>query len=107
MVANGVTTKVPSSLTYSSVISRDSFCLDFLIAEINDLDIMVCDIVNTYLNAPFRENIWFAAGPEHRPEKTGNIMVMVSDLYGLNSSGSAWIKNLQRHFVIWILCRRW
>ena len=55
--------------------------MDFLISELNDLYIMACDIGNAYLNVPCRENIWFAAGPEHGPEKTGKVIVMVRDLY--------------------------
>ena len=43
-----------------------------------------------YLNAPFRNKIWFEAGPEHGPEKTDKVMVMIMYLYGLKSSGSDW-----------------
>ena len=89
MIANGTMNKAPSSLTYSSVIYRDSVNLDFLIAGINDLDIMARDVGNAYLNAPCQENIWFTVGPDNGLEKTFKIMVMVRVLYGLNSSGSA------------------
>jgi hypothetical protein len=50
-VAGGHTTEAPSSLTYSSVISRDRVRIAFLIAALNDLDIMSCDLENAYLNA--------------------------------------------------------
>ena len=56
-VANGSKTEAPLSITYSSVVSRDSVRLAFLIAALNDLDIMSCDIGNAYLNAPCREKI--------------------------------------------------
>ena len=49
---------------------------------------MTCDIVNSYLNTPCRDNSWFAAGLQHVPKKTGKIMVMVWDLYGLKSRGA-------------------
>jgi hypothetical protein len=88
-VANGAKTEAPASITYSSVVSRDSVRLAFLIAEMNDLDIMACDVGNAYLNAPCREKIWFVAGPEHG-EKRGKVMVVVRALYGLKSSGAAW-----------------
>ena len=91
MVENMAMTGEPLSLTYSSAVSRYSACLKFLIAGINDLYIMACDIRNAYFNAPFQEKIWFAAGPEHKPVKTGNVMVMVRYLYGLKSSGAACI----------------
>ena len=37
-VAGGHTTYTPASITYSSVVSRESACLAFLIAGLNDLD---------------------------------------------------------------------
>jgi hypothetical protein len=39
-VAGGHSTSTPSSMTYSSIASRDSIQLAFLIAALNDLDIM-------------------------------------------------------------------
>ncbi len=89
LVVNGAKTEAPAALTYSSVVSRDSVRLAFLIAELNDLDVMACDIGNAYLNAPCREKIWFKAGPEHG-DKCGKVMVIVRALYGLKSSGAAW-----------------
>ena len=88
-VANGSTTETPASITYSSVVSRDSVRLAFLIAALNDLDIMSCDIGNAYLNAPCREKIWFKAGIECGEHK-GKVMIITRALYGLKSSGAAW-----------------
>lgn len=44
-------TEAPLSLTYSSVVSRESVKIAFLIAALNDLDLMLYDIGNAYLNA--------------------------------------------------------
>ena len=63
-VAGGHTTEALTSITYSSVVSRDSVRIGFLIAALNNLDIMVCDLENAYLNAPCREKIWFEGGAE-------------------------------------------
>ncbi|KAL7524483.1 hypothetical protein ACHAWF_000969 [Thalassiosira exigua] len=41
-----------TTLTYSSVVSRDSVRIALLAVALNDLDIFACDIGNTYLNAP-------------------------------------------------------
>ena len=65
-----------------------------LIAALNDLDIMACDIGNAYLNAPCREKIWFVAGPEFG-SKQGQIVKVVRALYGLKSSGALWRNMLQ------------
>ena len=51
-VANGIKTEAPVALTYSSVVSRDSVQLAFLIAELNCLGVLTCGIDNAYCNAP-------------------------------------------------------
>ena len=88
-VAGGHTTDPPSSITYSSVVSRDSVRIAFMLAALNDLDLSACDIGNAYLNAPCREKIWTEAGPEFE-EDEGSVMLVVRALYGLKSSGAAW-----------------
>ncbi len=88
-VAGGHTTDPPSSITYSSVVSRDSVRIAFMLAALNDLDLSACDIGNAYLNAPCREKIWTLAGPEF-DEDEGEVMIVVRALYGLKSSGAAW-----------------
>ena len=48
-VAGGRTTNVASTLTYASVVSRDSVRIALTIAALNDLQILACDIQNAYL----------------------------------------------------------
>ena len=88
-VAGGHMTETPPSITYSSVVSRDSVRLAFLIAALNDLDVLACDIGNAYLNAPCREKVWFVAGPEFG-SRQGTVVRVVRALYGLKSSGASW-----------------
>jgi Reverse transcriptase (RNA-dependent DNA polymerase) len=71
------------------VVSRDSVRLAFLIAALNDLDILYCDIGNAYLNAPCREKIWFEAVKECG-EDAGKAMILKRALYGLKSAGASW-----------------
>ena len=52
-VAGGHLTDPPASLTYASVVSRESVRIAFLIAALNDLDILAGDIQNAYLNFPY------------------------------------------------------
>ena len=89
LVAEGNTTSPPSSITYSSVVSREIVRIAFILESLNDLDIFVCDIGNVYLNAKFREKLWAEAGTEFRTKK-----LMVSIIprvpYGLKSSGATW-----------------
>jgi hypothetical protein len=88
-VAGGHTTDAPAEITYSSVVSRESVRIAFLVAALNDLDVTMADIGNAYLNAPCREKIWTVAGPEFGNRK-GCVMIIVRALYGLKSSGAAW-----------------
>lgn len=63
-VGGGHMTNVSAAQSYSSVVSRDSVRIMFLMAALNDLDIKMCDIGNAYLNAETRERVYFIAGPE-------------------------------------------
>ena len=87
LVAGSHTTKIPSLLTYASVVSRDSVCIALTIAALNDLDILACDIQNAYLTAPCREKIFTKAGPEFGSLK-GKYLIITRALYGLKSSGA-------------------
>ena len=53
-MANSHTKAPPSSITYSSIVSRESVRIAFLLESLKDLDIFACDIGNAYLNAKFR-----------------------------------------------------
>ena len=50
-------TETPATITYSSVVSRDSVRIAFLYAALNDLKVFACDIQNAYLTAKCREKI--------------------------------------------------
>ena len=93
LVADGHKTAAPSSITYSSVVSRDSVRIALMIASLNDLDLFACDIGNAYLNAKCREKLWTIAGHEFGSDK-GSVMIIARALYGLKSSGAAWRSKL-------------
>ena len=92
------TTDPPSSLTYSSVVSRDSVRILLLVASLNDLYVLVCDIQNAYLTAKCREKIYTIAGPEFGSEE-GSVMIIKMALYGLKSSGAAF-----RSILVNVIC---
>jgi hypothetical protein len=87
--AGGHTTDTPAVMTYSSVVSRDSVCIGFMLAALNGLDVMACDLENAYLNAPCVETIWFKGGIECGSDK-GKVCVVVRALYSLKSAGALW-----------------
>ena len=53
LVADGHKTETPSSITYSSVVARDSVRICLLLAALNELELKGADIA--YLTAPCRE----------------------------------------------------
>lgn len=90
LVARGDQTDTPSTLIYSSVVSRESVRIAFLIAALNDIDLMMFDVGNAYLNAATTEKLYTIAGKEFGPDEEGKIMIIRRALYGLKSSGAAY-----------------
>ena len=92
LVAGGHRNKeVPAHLTYSSVASRESVRLAFMLAGLNSLKLMSCDIGNAFLNAPNRERVHVKVGKElFGEEHAGKRAVICRALYGLKSASAAW-----------------
>ena len=93
MVVGGNMTVSPSSITYSSVVSRDRVIIALTIAALNGLSTLGYDTYNTYLTALCCEKIWTTDGPEFGSE-AGKKMLVVRALHGLKSSGAAFISFL-------------
>ena len=87
-VDDGHLVETPASITYSTVVSRESVRLLLMIAALNDLDIMGCDVQNNFLSADSLENHWLKAGPEFGAEQ-GKTFIVVRALYGLKSASAA------------------
>jgi len=88
LVAGASHTEPESGITYASVVSRESVRIAFMLAALNDLDILACDIGNAYLNAECREKVYTTCGPEFGKYE-GRRALIVRALYGLKSSGAA------------------
>ena len=84
MVAGGNWTDPPDTDIYSGVVSIDSIRTVFLIAELNDLEVMAADVGNAYLHGHTKEKIYTVAGPEFG-ELQGLILTCVKSLYGLKT----------------------
>ena len=92
-VVVGYLTDPPSSMTYASVVSRDSVGIAFLIAAMNDLKILVGDIQNIYLHTNTKEKLYFYASSEWKADE-GRPLVIVQALCGLKSSAFKWRNHL-------------
>ena len=88
MVAGGHMAEAPSSLTYSSVVSRDSVRIALMIAALNGLKVLACDIQNNFLTAKCREKCFTRSGPEFGSDR-GKLMLITRALYGLKTSSAS------------------
>jgi len=70
----------------------------FLIAALNDLQVLSADIGNAYLDAPNREKVYAIAGKEFG-SRAGQTVIIVRALYGLKSAGAAWHSHLANSLV--------
>jgi Reverse transcriptase (RNA-dependent DNA polymerase) len=83
--ADGHKTRAPASVTYSTVVSRDSVRRLLTIAALNDLKVLGADVQNVFLTAPNKEKCWMVTGPEFGPDE-GKTFLVVRALYGLKSA---------------------
>jgi hypothetical protein len=93
LVADGQQTEVPRESTYSSVVSRDSVRIAFLLAALNDLEVVAADIQGAYLYADTTEKVYTIAGSEFG-SNAGRPAIIVRALYGLRSSGARFRSHL-------------
>jgi hypothetical protein len=84
-VAGGHTTYTPHAMTSASVVSRKSVIIALPLAALNDLDVKMDDIENACL--------WNVLDPEFGDD-AGKSSLILRDLYGLKSSGSAFRNHL-------------
>jgi hypothetical protein len=73
--ADGHKTGAPASVTYSTVVSRDSVRILLTIAALNDLKVLGADVQNAFLTAPNKEKDWMIAGPEFGADKRKTFLV--------------------------------
>jgi Reverse transcriptase (RNA-dependent DNA polymerase) len=89
-VAGGHQMEPTKDITFASVVSRDSIRIAFLVAALNDLELLSADISGTYLNATAAKKVYTMAGKEFSPDKEGHPVIIRCALYGLRSLGKAW-----------------
>ena len=86
-------TGAPATITYASVVSRETVRLALTVAALNDLEVKVGDVLNAYITAPVKEKVWTVLGPEFGPD-AGRRAIIVRALYGLKSAGAAFRAHL-------------
>jgi len=54
--------------------------IGFLLAALNDVDMVAADVGNAYLNATTKEKVYIITGPEFGPLEQGKVAVIVRAL---------------------------
>ena len=93
LVAGGHKTKAPATITYASVVSRETVRIALMLAALNDLQVKAGDVLNAYITAPVKEKVWTILGPEFGND-SGKSAIIVRALYGLKSAGAAFRAHL-------------
>ena len=75
-MAGGHFTDFPKYMTYFSVVSHDTVRIGFLVADLNNLDVLASDIHNAFLEAPNKEKIFFCAGDYLRMIRTKLLLLL-------------------------------
>ncbi len=87
-MAGGHLTKASATITYASVVSRETVRLALTFASLNDLEVKVGDVLNAYITAPVKKKVLSILGPKFGLD-SGKSAVIVCALYGLKSAGAA------------------
>jgi hypothetical protein len=87
-VADGSRCDVSPSVTYSTVVSRDSVRIMLLVAALNDLDVLSADVQNAFITAPIKNKYYVVAGPEFGALQ-GRTLIIVRALYGLKEASAS------------------
>lgn len=66
----------------------------FVVAKLNDLEVVAGDVGNAFLNGYTKEWVYFIAGPEFPPHIKGKRLIVVKAIYGLKSSSARFHEHL-------------
>ena len=64
MVAGGHTTEARVTITYASVVSRESVRIAPFLEALNDVEVKTADIENAYITDPCSKKIYMVLGPK-------------------------------------------
>ena len=87
-MAGGHLTEAPVTITYASVVSRETVHLALTFASLNDVETTVGNVLNAYITPPVKKNLWTILGPKFGLD-SGKSAVIVRAVYGFKSPGAA------------------
>ena len=92
-------TNTLNTITYSSVVKRETLCITLTMAALHDLQVKEANILNAYVMTPNHEKIWTVLSPEFG-NNVSKTAVIVRALYGLKSAGASILQNICRNWGI-------
>ena len=84
-----------TTITYASVMSRETVRIALMIATLNDLEVKQVDILNVHVQANVTEKVWTTLGLEFGKDAS-KTAVLVWAFYGQKSAGAAFRSHLVR-----------
>ena len=93
LVEGGHIVEALKSLTYASMVSRESVRIALTLAALNDVEVKTLDIQSAYLTAPCSEKVHNTLGMEFG-ENRAKTAIIIRALYGLALSGASFRNHL-------------
>ena len=84
LVTGGHMTEALATITYASIVSRETVRIALMIAALNDLEVKLGDILNAYVQAPVTEKVWTTLGPKFGKDARKSALIVRAS-YGLKS----------------------
>ena len=85
----------PTSMTYTSILSKQSVKVVLMLADLNGHNVKCSDVHNSYINSKTKEIVQFWNVREFGVHK-GKVVIVVRSLSGMKGAGSAWSLALRK-----------
>ena len=83
------------TITFSSIVSRETVRIALMIATLNDLEVKLGNSLNAYIQAPVTEKVWTTLVPKLGKDAQKTALI-VRALYGLKLAGAAFRSHLAK-----------
>ena len=92
-------THTPNTITYSHVVTRETFCTDLPMVALHDLEVKATDVLSANMTASNSKKIWTVLGPEFGDD-TGKSAIIFRVLNGLKSASASFRAHLAQYVGI-------
>ena len=93
-------TKAPLTVTYASVVSRETVRISLTIAALNNLQVKCGDVLKAYITAPVMELIWTTLGTKFGDDQGKTEIVVRAALLYVNTLGNVCLVLVTNHVLL-------